>query len=44
VDRASGIVGVGLAKRRLSILVDGAGCTTRSNIHVHGDTAVVGLE
>jgi hypothetical protein len=43
VDRASRIVGVGLAKR-LWLLVDGAGRAARSNIHVHGDTAVVGLK
>jgi hypothetical protein len=43
VDRASRIVGVGLAKW-LSILVDGAERAARSNIQVHGGTAVVGLE
>jgi hypothetical protein len=43
VDGASRIVGVRLAQR-LSVLVDGAGRAARSNIQVHGDTAVVGLE
>jgi len=43
VDRASRIVGIGLAKR-LSILLDGAERAARSNIRVHGGTALVGLE
>jgi len=43
MDRPSGIVGVGLAKR-LSIFVDGAERAARSNVQVHGGTAVVGLE
>jgi hypothetical protein len=43
VDRASPIGGVGLAKR-LSVQLDGAERAARSNIRVHGDTAVVGLE
>jgi hypothetical protein len=44
VDRASRIVGVGLAKRLLSVQLDGAERAARSNIQVHGGTAVVGLE
>jgi len=43
VDRPSRIVGIGLAKR-LSILVNGAERAARSNLQVHGVTAVVGLE
>jgi len=43
VDRTPRIVGVGVAKR-LSILVDGAERAARSNIQVHGGTALVGLK
>jgi hypothetical protein len=43
VDRASRIVGVGLAKF-LSILVDGPERAARSNIRVHGGTTLVGLK
>jgi hypothetical protein len=43
VDRASGTDGVALAKH-LSVNVEGAERAARSNIRVHGGTAMVGLE
>jgi len=43
MDGPSGTDGVGLAKC-LSVHVDGAERAARSNIRVHGGTAVVGLE
>jgi hypothetical protein len=44
VDRTPCTVGVGLAKRLLFVQLDGAERAARSDIQVHGGTAVVGLE